>query len=164
MTRGQSDSNIVPMHLTLMDLVETNFREGELDYEVDHDACLLRVCATLSGVFFILAVRIDEERRRTYLYMTLDRRVPEECRQEVGQYIERANWGLLEGRFEMDWPSGEIRFTCMVDFLHHAQPRASAFRGAVGYGGAVFEQYMPGVIAIIEGGTTAVAAIEAVEA
>ena len=42
--------------------------------------------------------------------------VPAKRRSKVAEFITRANWGLIEGNFEMDFDSGALRYRVGIDF------------------------------------------------
>ena len=56
------------------------------------------------------------ETEQLIVHAYLQFQVPQEKRNEIAEFITRANYGLPAGNFEMDFDSGEIRAKCSVDF------------------------------------------------
>jgi hypothetical protein len=58
---------------------------------------------------------VDEERQWFSFFSILPSNVAEEKRDEICEFIARANYGLVIGNFEMDFDDGEVRYKTSVD-------------------------------------------------
>ncbi len=62
----------------------------------------------------IAQLLIDAE--RFVIHFIFTGHVPGKQRSKVAEFITRANWGLIEGNFEMDFDSGALRYRVGIDF------------------------------------------------
>ena len=81
---------------------------------------------------------------------------------EMAEYICRANYGLQNGSFELDFRDGEIRFKSYVD-CDGCMPAKDVIRNSVHCTAMMFERYSPGMVDIIFAGSNAKEAIEKCE-
>lgn len=89
-------------------------------------------------------------------------RVPPEKRVAMCEAINRANWGLRVGSFEMDMDDGEVVFRVGLDHQDSAVSArlvARVVQASLG----TFERYVPAFMRVIYGGATAMEAIHEVE-
>lgn len=59
-------------------------------------------------------VRAREQARQLIFYSIVPIEVPEPARQRVCEYLDRVNWGMPLGNFELDFLSGEVRFRTSI--------------------------------------------------
>ena len=88
--------------------------------------------------------------------------VPENRRSAVSEFLTRANYGLLNGNFEMDFEDGEIRYKVMtrcgdIDY----DPDSMEF--IVDCGFMMFERYGHALLSVIYGNVDPKQAVEAAE-
>lgn len=85
-----------------------------------------------------------------------------EVRQDVAEFITRANYGLRIGNLEMDYADGEVRYKSSLDF--ETQPLVPPFiRNAIYPAVQTMDHYLVGLMRVIFGGATPLEAIEEVE-
>ena len=77
---------------------------------------------------------------------------------QMAEFICRANYGLKNGCFEMDWKDGEIRFKSYVD-CKDLLPSTTVVKNSVHCTAAMVKRYAPGIVDIIFGGAKAKDAI-----
>jgi hypothetical protein len=58
---------------------------------------------------------VDEERQWFSFFSILPSNVAEEKREDICEFIARANYGLVIGNFEMDFEDGEVRYKTSID-------------------------------------------------
>ena len=85
------------------------------------------------------------------VYSLHPRIVPEDRRLAMMELLTRANYGLVIGNFEMDPDDGELRFKTSIDFGSDRLSGALLAR-LVQHNLDAFEQYLPAVEAVIDGG------------
>ena len=88
--------------------------------------------------------------------------VPGDRRGEVGNFLHRANFGLVVGNFEIDLDSGEVRFRTSLD-LDGVVASHELIRNMIFGNVAVVNDYLSGLNRVIHGGLSAKEAIELVE-
>jgi len=81
---------------------------------------------------------------------------------EIAEFIIRANYGMVIGNFELDYSDGEIRYKTSIDVegdrLTHVLIKQLVYTNVM-----TMDQYLPGILAVIEQGVEPVAAIEQIE-
>jgi hypothetical protein len=65
------------------------------------------VCATV--------LRYSKPLERLVFYVIFGPKAKKAQRAELAEFLTRANWGLGDGNFEMDWDTGEVRFKVALD-------------------------------------------------
>ena len=77
---------------------------------------------------------------------------------QMAEFICRANYGLKNGCFELDFRDGEIRFRSYVDCENHL-PSDAVVKNSIYSTAATIKRYAPGIVDIIFGGSLAKDAI-----
>lgn len=80
----------------------------------------------------------------------------------VSEFITRANYGLKNGNFEMDYRDGEIRYKCHVHCGDQV-PTEETIRNSVGVPAAMIKRYARGFIDILYKNISAKKAVEMCE-
>ena len=86
-----------------------------------------------------------------------------DCLPEMAEFIARANYGLQNGCFELDFEDGEIRFRTFVD-CDGPLPAESVIRNSVYTAVTMMRRYGDGIAAVLFGAQTPVIAVAACEA
>jgi hypothetical protein len=102
--------------------------------------------------------QVVEEQQLLLLYSICPRRVPDERRSEVSQFLTRVNYGLSAATFELDFDDGEVRCKTVVN-LDGGDVDASALKRSVRVNGLAMETYLPAIDSLIAG-TPASAALD----
>lgn len=93
---------------------------------------------------------VDEDRGTFVFYSVTDRPVPAQRRQDVADFLTRANFGLVLGNFELDFADGETRFKTSVE-LGQAEPSTQLLRPIVYANIAAMDRYLPGIDGVSRG-------------
>ena len=80
----------------------------------------------------------------------------------MAEFICRANYGLIDGNFELDVRDGEIRFKSFVN-CDGVMPSTEIIKESIYCPAAMFERYSMGITGIIFGGLNAKEAIDKCE-
>lgn len=80
----------------------------------------------------------------------------------MAEFVCRANYGLKNGNFEMDFRDGELRYKCFVD-CDEQIPSQSIVRDSIGVPAAMMKRYAPGIINVLYKGVDAETAVEECE-
>lgn len=77
---------------------------------------------------------------------------------QMAEFFCRANYGLKNGCFELDFRDGEIRFRSFID-SEAVMPSTEVIKNSIYCTAAMYERYAPGIVDIIFTGCTAKEAI-----
>lgn len=80
----------------------------------------------------------------------------------MAEFVCRANYGLKNGNFELDFRDGELRYKCFVD-CDEQIPSQSVVRDSIGVPAAMMRRYAPGIINVLYKGMNAESAVEECE-
>ena len=111
---------------------------------------------TEHGQWTCYAVARDNEAQFLF-YSVYPTTVPER------QRLTRVNYGLVQGNFEFDFDRGEIRYKTSLD-ITHMSINPKAIQQLVYTNVTIMGHYLPGILAVLEQGTSAKEAIERLEA
>ena len=77
---------------------------------------------------------------------------------QMAEFLCRANYGLKNGCFELDFRDGEVRFRSFID-CEDVMPSTEVIKNSIHCTAAMFKRYAPGIVDIIFAGCTAKEAI-----
>jgi hypothetical protein len=106
-------------------------------------------------------IHIFEDDARAVFVSAFPAIVPDEHRTAVGEFCNRANFGLAVGNFELDHDGGEVRFRTSID-AEGAEPSAALVKNAVVANVLTMDRYVTGLLAVLNG-TAPADAVEAAE-
>ena len=89
-------------------------------------------------------------------------RADESCMAQVAEYLTRANFGLRNGNFELDYSDGDIRYKTFVD-CEDLLPSAAVLQDAVTIPVDMFDRYGNGLMSVVLGVRTPEEAIQDAE-
>lgn len=81
----------------------------------------------------------------------------------MAEFICRANYGLINGNFELDFRDGEIRYKSFVDCDGEIVPPRDTVKNSIYCTAIMFKRYAPGITGIVFAGLSAKEAIEKCE-
>jgi hypothetical protein len=129
--------------------------------EIEGKPALSLNYAGKSGTWSCFA-KAEEEKEMMLFYSYCPVKVPENKRPLVGDFLTRANYGLLVGNFEMDYNDGEVRYKTSID-VEGDKLSVPLVKRLVYDNLAVMDRYLPGVLSVIYGGASPTEAIAQVE-
>ena len=77
---------------------------------------------------------------------------------QMAEFVCRANYGLKNGCFELDFRDGEIRYRSFID-CEEVMPSTEVIKNSIHCTAAMFKHYAPGIVEIIFSGCLAKEAI-----
>ncbi|MFH7025001.1 MAG: YbjN domain-containing protein [Heteroscytonema crispum UTEX LB 1556] len=80
----------------------------------------------------------------------------------IAEFIARANYGMIVGNFELDFTDGEIRYKTGID-VESASLSFPLIKQLVYTNVTVMDEYLPGIISVINGEVSPVNAIAKIE-
>lgn len=106
---------------------------------------------------------LREEIEVACVYSKLEVTVPEDKRLKVGEFLSRANYGLLVGNFEIDFRDGEVRYKASADF-EGTTTSSTSYRNLLHANLSTADRYYPALMKMIwSDELSAEAAIEMIE-
>ena len=154
--------------------VHAMFQENEWKYDFDEERKLFHTGfglsnAKLDQVRVILDVcgprgseDANDECQFLIAFGKCGVRADESCMAQVAEYLTRANYGLRNGNFELDYSDGEIRYKVFVD-CEDLLPSAAVLRDAVIIPVDMFDRYGNGLLSVVLGVRTPEEAIQDAE-
>lgn len=94
-------------------------------------------------------IRIRDDSYVVYAISPLDADCDDKnVMKELSDFICRANFGLMNGNFELDMTDGEIRYKTFVD-CDGITPSEEIIKGSVIIPSLMFDRYAPGILDIM---------------
>ncbi|HQZ70281.1 MAG TPA: YbjN domain-containing protein [Anaerolineae bacterium] len=93
--------------------------------------------------------RMGENTEQAIFYSVAPIKVPEIKRQDIAEYLTRANYGMVMGNFEMDYSDGEIRYKTSVDLAGGSQLTMLLTKPLVYTNVLMMDKYLPGVMEVL---------------
>ena len=137
------------MARTVADAVTAYF-EAEDWPIMESDPGVLETAFEGSATVWPLRIHVFEEDVRAVFVSAFPSAVPEEQRAAVGEFCNRANFGLAIGNFELDHDGGEVRFRTSID-AEGTEPTPELVRNAVVANVLTMDRYVTGILAVLNG-------------
>jgi hypothetical protein len=152
---GQSASNISG-HLTRF------FQEDDWSFTRFKGQDSLRLAFVGKNGQWNCIAQAREEQQQAVFYSISPVAAPLELRLPVAEFFTRANYGLIIGNFELDFSDGEIRYKTSIDvegdYLSQALIKQLVYTNVL-----TMDQYLPGIMAVVEQGMEPKEAIARIE-
>ena len=122
-------------------------------YTVDEERDLIRTKVSLKGKLKKCDMVIQMKEKCFIVYALVNLRADESCRQQVSEYLHRANFGLRWGNFEIDMRDGEIRYKVLVDCGDECDcmPTYSMIRRSIYFPASMLDKYGDGILSVMYG-------------
>jgi hypothetical protein len=131
-----------------IDAVKKFLVKDEWDFAMLEDGNSLRTIFGGDNGDFMCVARGLEDRNQVVFYSVCPVRAPEDRRMAMAEFLTRANYGMLNGNFEMDFSDGEIRFKTGVD-AEGAMLGSELIRQAVYTNVIAMDKYLPGIKSVL---------------
>lgn len=103
-----------------------------------------------------------EDQEQFVFYSICPIKVPKAKRRRLGEFIARANYGMIIGNFELDFTDGEIRYKTSIDvkadFLSFELIKRLVYANVT-----MMDEYLPGIKLVLESGMSPEDAIAKIE-
>ncbi|HMF13200.1 MAG TPA: YbjN domain-containing protein [Gemmataceae bacterium] len=106
--------------------------------------------------------RADEEKECFSFYSVLPPHAGEDRRAVVAEFINRANYGLIVGNFEMDYRDGQVRYKTSID-IEGGELTPKMIENIVYANLMTMDDYFPGFMDVMYGDKEPAQAIEEIE-
>lgn len=148
----------------LTDQLEVFLTDGDWKYQLEEKERFNLFTFKVGGKHGVMSLRIvvRESVGLVCIYNKLPVSVPEEKRSDVGEFLSRANYGLIVGNFETDFRDGEIRFKSSADYEDTIISKIT-LRNLLLVNLSTSDKYYPALMKMIWGNISAKDAIKEVE-
>ena len=102
------------------------------------------------------------EQSQFVFYSICPIKVPKPKRRMLGEFIARANYGMIIGNFELDFVDGEIRYKTSID-VEGSALTFSLIQRLVYTNVTMMDEYLPGITSVINGDVSPEDAIALIE-
>jgi hypothetical protein len=114
-----------------------------------------------NGQYECYAIARNEQQQMVF-YSIIPVQAPENKRSAVAEFITRANYGIIIGNFELDFTDGEIRYKTSIDVDGNGL-NFNLIQNLVYANVTMMDEYLPGIIAVIENDVSPEEAIKQLE-
>lgn len=139
------------------------YEKDDWKYDFDEDRGVFSMGLRLSGKINSARVIVPVHDDCFEVYAVISLSASEEVRHETAEFITRANYGLRNGCFEMDFNDGELRYKCHVDCEDAIPPGYTIIKNAMYIPGSMISRYGDGLVKVLFGMATASDAIDEIE-
>ena len=142
---------------------EKYIQSEELDYQWSDDKeSILLDYTGRNGTYRIIASELT--RLNVFLiYTSCPVLVPDDKINEISEFINRANFKRLTGKFEFDFDNGKILYCAALDFENITSYDNNIFKGLFIASIAAMDKYLPGILGVLFGNKKPKDAIEEIE-
>lgn len=128
---------------------------------IKEDAALMLSFRGKAGSWQCLA-SVEEEKSWLSFYSILPSNVPEDKRDPVGEFLTRANYGLVIGNFEMDYTDGEVRYKTSVD-IEGGELTTKMIENLIHANLMTMDRYFPGIMSVLYADAEPAEAVQKIE-
>jgi hypothetical protein len=147
---------------SLFEQVTAFFDRKKLAHHADVALGLVRLPYQGRSGQWNIVVRVEAAPPQIIVYALLPLPSPEGLRSRVSEVVQRANWGLPHGNFEVDLDDGELRFKTST-FLAGDALTVDSLEALLFTNTATVDRYLPAFSAVIVEGAEPRAAVERVD-
>ncbi|MEQ8754928.1 MAG: YbjN domain-containing protein [Coleofasciculus sp. G1-WW12-02] len=154
-------SEEVASERTIFQVMVSFFQKEEWAFKQLDNSTLHLLFQGKNGQFNCYA-RAREAQKQFVFYSLCPVKVPPKKRKQLGEFVCRANFGMIIGNFELDFNTGEIRYKTSIDikdsFLTEETLKQLVYTNVL-----TMDQYLPGIEAVISSKTSPEDAIAQIE-
>lgn len=143
-------------------LVKAFLDSDDWNYNFDDEKGVFTFNLSLSNKLKKISYRV-RIRKYDYVVYATSLMDADDCKAEMAEFITRANYGLFNGNFEMDYRDGEVRYKCFVN-CDETAPGRETVKDSIYIPAAMFKRYGDGIISILFGMKSAQQAVADCEA
>jgi len=150
-------------NISLLENFESYLISEKLDYQWGSDKELLIVVLSGKNGTYRLIAKTRNKDNFFILYSTCPIIVPKNKISTISEFINRANYNMLTGKFEFNYDDGEIFFTTTLNFEKIELYDTSIFEHLFRLNFIMMDKYLPAVMEILYGNKTPKEAIADIE-
>lgn len=138
-------------------LVHKFLKRDDWKFSFDEDRGIFTFNLSLKGKLNKVNYRILV-RKYDYAVYAICPMSADDCLPEMAEFLSRANYGLMNGNFELDFRDGEIRYKCFVN-CDETTPGFATIKDSIYIPGRMFSKYGDGILAVLFGQKSAADAV-----
>lgn len=146
----------------VIEAIKFFFEKNEWKYQYNEEKKIFVSGINMDNVLGNVSMYISLEENSYNVYMILNSKAEEEYYVAVGEFLHRANYGLKNGNFEMDYRDGEVRYKSFVNF-ENIVISEEIVKDSIFVGIAMLDTYGKGLLKIMLGESTPKECIEECE-
>lgn len=147
----------------MIDLVRNFLDEDEWKYEYDDSMKIIRTGVNLKCKLQSTRLIIRFTDDGMIVLATISMNASEEYRPAIAEYLTRANYGLKNGNFEMDFSDGEIRYKVYTNYKGLEEISREIIEDSIMIPPIMIDRYGDGLAALMFGFSTPEEEIRKVE-
>ncbi|MFP4122199.1 MAG: YbjN domain-containing protein [Coleofasciculus sp.] len=151
----------VALERTIFQVMVSFFQEEKWAFKQLYNSTLHLLFQGKNGQLNCYA-RAREAQQQFVFYSLCPVKVSQKKRKQLGEFVCRANFGMIIGNFELDFNTGEIRYKTSIDikdnFLTEETLKQLVYTNVL-----TMDQYLPGIEAVISSKTSPEEAITKIE-
>lgn len=146
----------------IVDAVKSFLDENAWHYQFDSDAGIFHFGVNLHGKIKNVQYLVGINERDYIVYaispLSVDQNEDDQMR-KMSEFVCRANYGLRDGNFELDFRDGELRYKCFMN-CNGVIPTMNMIGSSIHCPAAMFDRYGRGIVQILFNDMSAEDAIE----
>ena len=146
----------------LKQAVQTELDNMDLKYEYNKKGGFLAFFINIDNSIGSLRVIIQLMEERYLVYALINNRAPKSRFSAVSEFLHRVNFGLINGNFEMDYATGEVRYKSFVN-VKESDISGAVIRDSILVPIMMFRKYGDGLLKIMTGTDTPESIIKSIE-
>jgi hypothetical protein len=146
----------------ILDAVGRFLEEDNWPYNLMDDRLIYKTGFEGKNGQFTCFAQERQDQQQFVFYSIFPVRVPENKMADVAEFINRANYGMIIGNFEIDYADGEIRYKTSVD-VEDVELTDPLLRHLIYANVLTIDKYFPGLMRVLYADVTAEDAIYEVE-
>ena len=146
----------------ILDIAMQFFTEDGWPYHQVEERSILKTGFEGKNGQFTCYAQERSEQEQFVFYSVFPVHVPHEQLMAAGEFVNRANYGMIIGNFELDYSDGEVRYKTSVD-VEGAPMEEEMLRHLIYANVLTLDKYFSGFMRLIYAGIAAEDAIREVE-
>ena len=148
-TQENLEKKSTSLYETVLEFFVDFFEEDDWSNIPVEDQSLLRMMFQGENGEWVCLAKVKEEENQFIFYSLYPQAIPQDKRLAIAEFITRANYGTILGNFELDFDDGEIRYKTSIDVegdnLSFALIKQMVYANVM-----MMDEYLPGIMAVIE--------------
>ena len=144
----------------LYNLITSFLKDDDWHFDSDEERGIIKMGVTLENKLSRCRMMIDVDEERYIVYATIPINADDDCKSEMADLLNRINWTLAFGCFEMDEEDGEIRFRMPVSCKGGCFPNREMIRESVVVPVLVANRYGNAIVKVLMGMASAEEALK----
>jgi len=125
--------------------------DDDWKFEFDEEREVIKMGVSLKCKLKNTRVLIDLREDKYIAYATVPLNADDDCKAEMTRLLNRINWSMMFGNFEMDERDGEIRFRMPVNCKCDGMPSRDVIRDSIIIPVLMVQKYGDAIVKVLMG-------------